>query len=413
MHVQKPQSRSYLPNTYHSCVRLKPVTKYWRLIFSTFLVATMSLIQATNSVPEKSLPFDHSLLKNHSIGHLNNQRMVLDLPLGLASGYGSEKHAVRAIQQIQLVSRDDVALVRAKNRYFIYGVQLLKKNGISKGVIRSYPTLQSADIDPFLVTNTDTANLILLATSNGSMRFYECEASTLNISLVADDIHQVLDILNQLQNHYGEKLDHKGLFPSVYKVTTQKAIQEIERYKLNGQNKEARFIEQLIVDFGKRYFQALQAYTHGQIEDVPEIWRRAFDTGRSGFGENQSRSLEILSLSIIAHITHDLSLTLSELGYDPTNDTIKSTFLLFNKLLLDEKNAILNSIELYYGHSVINDLNAQLNQLGGFWFDQLFIHGRRKAAKHASKFSSEEIVKFSLRTAHQTSLIIRLFYSTD
>jgi len=163
---------------------------------------------------------------------------------------------------------------------------------------------------------------------------------------------QVADRLRDMNATLGPQKDHRGIFSAMYSVITDRAIAEMDRFTAAGDPVAAEFEGRLLVNFANKYFEAYDNYTNGNMNAVPEVWRSAFDSGRNAeaVGYDKASITEVTGLSMVAHIIHDLPLTLQEIGYIP-GGRAEEVYDHFNVALMEEKNNIMSAIEKDYGRT--------------------------------------------------------------
>jgi hypothetical protein len=97
---------------------------------------------------------------------------------------------------------------------------------------------------------------------------------------------------------------------------------------------EPDFLELLDVEFGKRYFDALDLWNRDD-DATPDVWEVLFKRAR----DEQMSTLVAAMLGVNAHINHDLSLALiatwNELGA-PEDDVPHPDYLLVNEIIYEE-----------------------------------------------------------------------------
>ena len=97
---------------------------------------------------------------------------------------------------------------------------------------------------------------------------------------------------------------------------------------------EPDFLELLDVEFGKRYFDALDLWNRDD-DATPDVWEVLFKRAR----DEQMSTLVAAMLGVNAHINHDLSLALiatwNELGA-PSDDVPHPDYLLVNEIFYEE-----------------------------------------------------------------------------
>ncbi|MEV4350421.1 DUF5995 family protein [Actinoplanes sp. NPDC049596] len=94
------------------------------------------------------------------------------------------------------------------------------------------------------------------------------------------------------------------------------------------------FLEQLDVEFARRYFSAIDLWNNDN-EDTPDVWEVLFKRA----GDVEMTRLTAAMLGVNAHINHDLALALIATWADqgaPTDDLIHPDYLLVNDIFYQE-----------------------------------------------------------------------------
>lgn len=170
---------------------------------------------------------------------------------------------------------------------------------------------------------------------------------------------QALNRLQDMEAQLGRVQDHRGIFAAMYRVITERGITEMDKMIASGDTAGAEFEARLLVNFANKYFAAYDAYSAGDVAHVPEVWRAAFDAGRNAEASGYSRTsvTEVTALSMIAHIIHDLPMTLKEIDYtgDPHQEKVYDQF---NGALMEEKDRILGAITRQFGPTDLDLLES-------------------------------------------------------
>ncbi len=172
----------------------------------------------------------------------------------------------------------------------------------------------------------------------------------------------VLHRLEAMEKDLGAQKDHRGVFSAMYRVITERGVAELDRFIAQGDLRAAEFEGALLVNFANRYFAAYDAYAAGNMAEVPEVWRSAFDGGRHAESQNYPKAsvTEIVSSSMIAHIINDLPQTLQDIGYPAASDRQKldAVYDSFNGALMEEKSRIMDAVATHYGHTDMHFLDS-------------------------------------------------------
>lgn len=317
----------------------------------------------------------------------------------------SYKNAIQCIQKTDKTNSYWWVILKNKNNNF--GVFLAEHSEVKLSMPQHYKALLQVDNKTW-----DGLELVAIVNSKDQYRRYHKNTESYLPPTSYSSTMEVLQELQFAKAYYSKLNDPRGLFPSVYEVTTRSAIEQINSYRQSGELEKANFIEKLVIDFGNQYFSALHHYNVGNLNKVPDVWRMAFDQGEYehlGEGNVYETATMVISLSILAHVVHDLPETLKEIGYSGNVKAHQSAFFEFNRILLDQKNTIQLSILKAYGSQVHKKTRILLTDIGQFGFNQCFRYARFKASKLAQHATSEQIDRYSLGLACTTYRAVALY----
>lgn len=345
-----------------------------------------------------SVSFDLSSLRNKNIGKWENFKLRIGNSVAEPNGYQDENSAVNAMVKLKQTSifskSQDYVLISANSKYYIYELIQYNSNLTDNENIKSYSDFRNVKLENF-----KDFNIVALSSTKGQVRFTHNQPSNSTYQSQAKNPTEALNRLIQMEKNLSATQDHRGLFATMYRVITQRAIKELENYKKEGNLKAADFEEKLLVNFANRYFLPFDKYASGNISEVPEVWRAAFDSGRKSqnLGLKKSGNIaEIYALSMCAHIIHDLPFTLKDINYDVKDPVLKSTFDRFNTVLFEEKDNILKAVKNNYGDNIVQKANDFFGPIGNFTMQKVFSVMRGIASNEATYLSKEGIVKTSL-----------------
>ena len=112
--------------------------------------------------------------------------------------------------------------------------------------------------------------------------------------------------VREYTERYERSRDSRCVFSHAYARLTRELARAVEQ----GRFADPEWIVALAEAFAERYFVALDGYDAG--ESPAAVWREVFDSLRT----LRTSPLEDLVASMVAHIVHDLPLTLSEIGLE-------------------------------------------------------------------------------------------------
>jgi hypothetical protein len=332
--------------------------------------------------------FEPASLNNSLLGSFNNTAIFLSSN-NVEKAFKSEKDAINYILQKQdtiFLQNKPYAVIEKSGLFYVYEIN--SKN--TKLELKSY-----SDLRDITINKKSDIKLNSIVSQKGNIRFYSYDSS-FTPSSKATQPSEIVNKLKIMETTFTPKKDSRGVFVAEYRVISQRVEKEINIAKEKGQTKAANFLQSLMTNFANKYFSAYDTYFSENLDKTPEVWRMAFDSGRKSdiVGIDKSFNIpEIISLSMNAHIIHDLSLSLKEINYNPKDQELKQVFMKFNSVLFEEKNNILNAIDKIYGKNVVSAANNFFGSVGDFTMQKIF-NLMRNTAENQSEFSDKnKIIK--------------------
>jgi hypothetical protein len=139
----------------------------------------------------------------------------------------------------------------------------------------------------------------------------------------ADRIEQrILDC----EARWTQARDKRAIFATAYRISTK----NIRAAEAAGKFLDPGQVEKAVVQFGRLYFEAVDADEAGQVSKVPMAWQRAFARAHDA----HSNVATNLVLSMNAHIIRDLPFAAASLG--PMSDAWHTDYLRLNDVLSAE-----------------------------------------------------------------------------
>lgn len=296
---------------------------------------------------------------------LGTQSLSFEPGLQLARPIGMASSLDAALKQVQ-GKRQDFALIQTPSGIAIHPIHKPRWGFDDFRDLSRYEQLRDLRVSP---------GILALVSQRGKVRFNAPQQSPLAFAPImgasaADRLpeliaksDQVLLRLKQMEAVLGQRRDHRGIFAAMYRVITERAQTEMHSYIGKGDLRAAEFEGRLLIDFANYYFRAFDAYAAGDLQAVPEVWRSAFDAGRLAElrGYPAWSTTEIVGLSMVAHIVHDLPFVLKNLGFNSQDTHINAVYDHFNAALISEKDRIIGAIAKAYGPTDLARLEKALN----------------------------------------------------
>lgn len=129
-----------------------------------------------------------------------------------------------------------------------------------------------------------------------------------SVDCVAGEIACVDNVVDEMTERWlARACDHNGTFALTYLITT---AQYRHSALTPGFYSDHEFLNHYDAVFGDFYFQAYDDWTSGNVDDVPEAWRLAFqaaeDRSLTGYGD--------MVMGMNAHIIRDLPYVIERIG---------------------------------------------------------------------------------------------------
>ena len=216
----------------------------------------------------------------------------------------------------------------------------------------AYRDIGAGEIGGVRVSGKDAKQVLAVVADSGDVKHLDA----LPTWKPASQINTVADVkarLNSMLKTLGDRGDHRATFPAVYLATTAKsekvlaAIRDPSNPEHNKyKNLDPKLIENIVLEFGKMYFDAFDNYEKGNKAAVPQAWRTTFDQAKT----ETTSVMEDMLLGINAHIGNDLGIILAKpmpgggTLYDPKDPKQVATFNAFNQILIEETPTILSNV---------------------------------------------------------------------
>lgn len=322
-------------------------------------------------------------LSGQSIGHDEKNRPIT-LGKTLAKDIETEKEALAlAHRRGHIFDKPDTAVVQnTRGLYELYDIRRPHGKGLKNDHdFNGYHRLRAAQ---FKHPGALGDRLIAVVSEDKQARYMGQESSPARYATIAnpapllpanapialrqesvqhlrEQALKVLQRLETMEQDLGLQKDHRGVFSAMYRVITERGVAELDRFIAQGDLRAAEFEGALLINFANRYFAAYDAYAAGDMAQVPEVWRSAFDGGRNAESQGYPKAsvTEIVTSSMIAHIINDLPQTLQDIGYPEATDrqTLDQVYDSFNGALMEEKAHIMNAVSTHYGHTDMHVLD--------------------------------------------------------
>ena len=162
--------------------------------------------------------------------------------------------------------------------------------------------------------------------------------------------------MKKLQRKYG--CDHRAVFATTYLLLTEQIRKTIRRNPHYFHDTKWLIYEDTV--FANFYFRVIDAYQRGK--PVPQAWKIAFDTARTG----DANAGQDMLLGINAHVQRDMPFVLATVGIrTKKGESRKPDHDVVNQILSDAYEPIVSAIGRRYD-SLVTITNASWNPLDDF-----------------------------------------------
>lgn len=189
-------------------------------------------------------------------------------------------------------------------------------------------------IDRGALTNDVSASI----TCNGNRLTAESDMLVLGLtdSSTLVDIYDVQERVDAVAAAFEACGDPRGLFPTVYRPITDRAVEAIEE----GRFEHGDWVRDLVIDFASRYLDNLR----DEILYTSPSW--AWDRYYELAARDDVSLTRVAAMGIVVHLGVDLPWCLVEIG---TEETHKDDFYLFGDVLVEVSDVIIADLYAYYG----------------------------------------------------------------
>ena len=158
--------------------------------------------------------------------------------------------------------------------------------------------------------------------------------------------------MRRLQRQLG--CDHRAVFATTYLELTKQYRRDLSR-GMKKQLQDVRYLYREVALFANVYFESVKRAGRGQ--DVPEAWRIAFETARSG----EVNAAQDMLLGINAHVQNDMPYVIAALGLrTKAGESRKVDHDLVNEVLDRAYDAVIAEVARRYD-PFVNTTNAPWN----------------------------------------------------
>lgn len=187
-------------------------------------------------------------------------------------------------------------------------------------------------------------------------------------------VEEVLAGLDWLETHWRGRGDLRGVFATAYLEITRALQVQLNRDTFHDYD----WVCAYLVCFAEYYRKAVLAAEAGGGAMAPKSWRIAFDYAALGEGF----ILQHLLLGINAHINHDLSLTLRDVGIDPRREDKYRDHSKVNEILEAATEDLKRQVAIQYA-----PLLKRLDRMTGRLSNEAVHFSIPKARDHAWTFA--------------------------
>lgn len=200
--------------------------------------------------------------------------------------------------------------------------------------------------------------------------------STASRPTSVEDLHAMLLAIDRWGRRTG---DLRGVFAAAYLMVTRAVLDELAR----GGFAHPEWVRAIVIDFGERYRHALRGHLGGrEVAAFPACWELALcDTRGDGWA-----AIAALVLGMVAHIHHDLALSLHACG--PLDEGKRRDYLHLGDVICRATPAI--QLEVIGGYAPeLANLHARLQGLDTRLTNRLILDWRARACAVAERMNRD------------------------
>ena len=248
---------------------------------------------------------------------------------------------------------------------------------------------------------------------DGEVRFTRNHSYGDFLFTTATSFESVIAQLERQESQYAAKDNLKGLFAGSYLVTSTRAQLRAKELRDEGHPEQSAFLETMVVAFANRYFNAWNNYHFYNINEVPEVWRHAFDVCQLAETDpfiDRRHVVEVIATTFIAHIVYDLPMALRRIGLPKKRSENYNLLKEFNGILMAQTPNLFARIEHGYGKFTRVQTERFVNQLDMATIRILFYQSRRFSLKNARSTPAEQIDELACRYTQRAAKLLNWIY---
>jgi hypothetical protein len=182
--------------------------------------------------------------------------------------------------------------------------------------------------------------------------------------------------MRRLQRELG--CDHRAVFATTYLELTKQYRRDLSR-GMKKQLQDVKYLYREVALFANVYFESVKRSKRGQ--DVPEAWRIAFETARTG----EVNAAQDMLLGINAHVQNDMPFVIAALGLRTrSGESRKVDHDLVNEVLDRAYDAVIAEVARRYD-PFVNTTNASWNPVDDVWGLEMVKVWRERVWRNAER----------------------------
>lgn len=150
---------------------------------------------------------------------------------------------------------------------------------------------------------------------------------------------KTIELFDKAHECLAQNNDRRIVFLDVYGYLTRGLFTLPQRQEFEDLN----WYIKLLIGTAERYRRAFYQFEIGDVENMPQVWRLAFESYQT---KKQSRPLDLL-LGMNSHITYDIAVTLTDIGTDFSDTKHYNDFRSLNPYFTEITPALWEIVESY------------------------------------------------------------------
>lgn len=195
-----------------------------------------------------------------------------------------------------------------------------------------------------------------------------------NVSGPVSDLDAIIEKLTEQISRWDLERNRLSIYATVYRRITQRVKETVEA----GGFRDPDWMVKLDVLFANRYFDVIEKYEMGRINEIPRCWAFALETVSLG----RTMIVQDIGVQIAPRVIFDLPITLVEAGISDNLEARKYDYEKTYDLFIDELDCIQQLIARKYSR-LVTFMDILAGRLDEMISNVLYTQARREAWEDA------------------------------